>query len=154
MQHKNGAPVDTCTSPWELTIKNEWCAGQKKGVMECRSNLSKQNREFNVYFQDVQTFYHADHTKDEAEFVDLHKLFYMTYYNEITNGCSSLFYVFISFLLIFTLYVSGSHKPIISGISSCFLIYNHLVHVVFMLFICVCPWFGLSSWFHCTVWTT
>jgi hypothetical protein len=72
-----------------------------------------------------------------------------TYYSEITNGCNSLFYVFISFfLLIFTLHVSGSYKPIIRGISSCFLIYNHLVYVVFMLFICVCPWSGLS-W--CTV---
>ena len=39
--------------------------------------MSKLNREFNVYFQDAQTFYHADHTIDEAEFVDLHKLFYM-----------------------------------------------------------------------------
>jgi hypothetical protein len=69
------------------------------------------------------------------------------YYNEITNGCNFLIYVFI---LICTLHVSGSHKPIIRGMSSCFLIYNHLVHVVFMLFICVCPWSGLSWWFHCT----
>ena len=51
---------------------------------------------------------------------------------------------------IFTLHVSGSHKPIIKGISSCFFIYNHLVHVVFMLLICVCLWTGLSWWFHCT----
>jgi hypothetical protein len=35
-----------------------------------------------------------------------------------TNGCNSLFCVFISF---FTLHVSGSHEPIISGIPSCFL---------------------------------
>jgi hypothetical protein len=40
----------------------------EKGVMECRSNLSKLNMEFNVYFQDMHTFYHADHTKDEALF--------------------------------------------------------------------------------------
>jgi len=32
---------------------------------------------------------------------------------------------------LFTLQVSGSHKPIIRGISSCFFIYNHLVHMVF-----------------------
>ena len=37
----------------------------------------------------------------------------------------------------FTLHVSGSHKPIIRGIPSCFFIYNHLVHAVFMLFICL-----------------
>ena len=41
------------------------------------------------------------------------------YCNKVTNGCNSLFCVFISF--IFTLHVSGSHKPIIRGISSCFL---------------------------------
>ena len=29
-------------------------------------------------------------------------------------------------------------------------IYDHLVHVVFMLLICVCLWTGLSWWFHCT----
>jgi len=40
------------------------------------------------------------------------------YCNKVTNGCNSLFGVFISF---FTLHVSGSHKPIIRGISSCFL---------------------------------
>jgi hypothetical protein len=34
--------------------------------------------------------------------------------------------------LISTLHVSGSHKPIIRGISSCFLVYNHLGHVVFI----------------------
>jgi hypothetical protein len=73
-----------------------------------------------------------------------------TYHNKITNWCNSLFYVFISFFLISTLHVSGSHKPIIRGISNCILIYNHLVHVVFMLFICVCLWSGLSWWFHYT----
>jgi predicted membrane protein len=56
---------------------------------------------------------------------------------------------FLFFLLIFSLHVSGSHKPIIRGISSCVLIYNHLVYVVFMLFICVCLWSDLSWWFHC-----
>ena len=40
------------------------------------------------------------------------------YCNKITNGYNCLFCVFISF--IFTLDVSGSHKPIIRGISSCF----------------------------------
>jgi len=70
------------------------------------------------------------------------------YCKKVTNGCKSLFCVFISF--IFTLHVSGSRKPIIRGISSCFFIYNHLVHVVFMLLICVCLWTGLSWWFHCT----
>ena len=66
-----------------------------------------------------------------------------TYCNKVTNGCNSLFCVFISFS---TLHVSGSHKPIIRGISSCFFIYNHLVHVLFMLLICVCLWTGLSWW--------
>ena len=41
------------------------------------------------------------------------------YCKKVTNGCKSLFCVFISF--IFTLHVSGSRKPIIRGISSCFL---------------------------------
>ena len=41
-----------------------------------------------------------------------------TYCNKVTNGCNCLFCVFISF---FILHVSGSHKPIIRGISSCFL---------------------------------
>jgi hypothetical protein len=72
-----------------------------------------------------------------------------TYCNKVTNGCNSLFCVFISF---FTLHVSGSHKPIIRGISSCFFIYNHLVHAVFMLLICVCLWTGLSWWFHWYSW--
>jgi len=126
-----------------------------------------------------------------------------TYCNKVTNRCNCLFcYKFISF--IFILHVSGSHKPIIRGISSCFLyttiwfmwclcclsacacglvcrggftvlvpwwffctsgsacalwtasilklffIYNHLVHVVFMLLVCVCLRTGLSWWFHRT----
>ena len=37
-----------------------------------------------------------------------------------------------------------------SGVSQAVFIYNHLVHVVFMLLICVCLWTGLSWWFHCT----
>jgi len=45
---------------------------------------------------------------------------FCTYCNRVTNGCNCLFCVFISF--IFTLHVSGSHKPIIRGISSCFYI--------------------------------
>jgi hypothetical protein len=54
-----------------------------------------------------------------------------TYYNEITNGCISfILCIYFLFLLLFTLHVSGSHKPVIRGITSCFLIYNHLVHVV------------------------
>ena len=49
-------------------------------------------------------------------------------YNKVTNGCNSLFCVFISF---FTLHVSGCHKPVIRGISSCFFfIYSHLVPVL------------------------
>ena len=44
---------------------------------------------------------------------------FLTYCNKVTNGCKCLFCVFISF--IFTLHVSGSHKPIMRGISSCFL---------------------------------
>jgi len=44
---------------------------------------------------------------------------FCTYCNTVTDGCSCLFCVFISF--IFTLHVSGSHKPIIRCISSCFL---------------------------------
>jgi hypothetical protein len=64
---------------------------------------------------------------------------------------ATLYFMYLfPFFLIFTLHVSVSHKPIIRGISNCFLIYNHLVHVVFMLFICLCPWSGLSWWFHCT----
>ena len=51
---------------------------------------------------------------------------------------------FVYYFFYFTLHVSGSHKPIIRGVSSCFFIYNHLVHVVFMLLICVCLWTGLS----------
>ena len=44
---------------------------------------------------------------------------FCTYCNKVTNGCNCLFcFVFISF--IFTLHVSGSHKPIIRGVSSCF----------------------------------
>jgi hypothetical protein len=44
-----------------------------------------------------------------------------------------LFILCIYFLfLISTLHVSGSHKPIIRGIASCFLVYNHSVHVVFI----------------------
>jgi len=43
---------------------------------------------------------------------------FCTYCNKVTNGCNCLFCVFISFS---TLHVSGSHKPIIRGISSCFL---------------------------------
>ena len=71
------------------------------------------------------------------------------YCNKVINGNNCLFcYKFISF--IFSLHVSGSHKHIIRCISSCFFIYNHLVHVVFMLLICVCLWTGLSWWFHCT----
>jgi hypothetical protein len=46
-----------------------------------------------------------------------------------TDATLYFMYLF-PFLLIFTLHVSGSHKPIISGISSCFLIYNHLVPVL------------------------
>ena len=42
----------------------------------------------------------------------------VTYCNKVTNGCKSLYCVFISFS---TPHVSGSHKPIIRGISSCFL---------------------------------
>ena len=72
----------------------------------------------------------------------------IAYCNMVTNGCNCLFCIFISF--IFTVHVSGSHKPIIRGTSSCFFIYNHLVHLVFMLLICVCLWTGLSWWFHCT----
>ena len=46
-------------------------------------------------------------------------LYICTYCNKVTNGCNCLFcFVFISF--IFTLHVSGSHKPIIRGVSSCF----------------------------------
>jgi hypothetical protein len=37
----------------------------------------------------------------------------------ITNRCDFLFYVFISFFSSFTPHVSGFHKPIIRGISSC-----------------------------------
>jgi hypothetical protein len=45
-----------------------------------------------------------------------------------------LFILCIYFLfLISTLHVSGSHKPIIRGITSCFLVYNHLVHIVAQL---------------------
>ena len=64
-----------------------------------------------------------------------------------------LFILCIYFL--FTLHVSGSHKPIIRGVSSCYIyiyiyVYNYLVHAVFMLLVCVCLWTGLSWWFHCT----
>ena len=38
-----------------------------------------------------------------------------------------------------------------SGVSQAVFYINHLVHVVFMLLICVCMWTGLSWWFHCTV---
>jgi len=55
---------------------------------------------------------------------------------------ANLYFVYL--FLYFTLHVSGSHKPIIRGVSSCFLIHNHLVHAVFMLLICVCLWTGLS----------
>ena len=44
---------------------------------------------------------------------------FCTYCNKVTNECNCLFSVFISF--IFTLHILGSHKPIIRGISSCFL---------------------------------
>jgi hypothetical protein len=37
----------------------------------------------------------------------------------IINSCDFLFYVFISFFSSFALHVSGFHKPIIRGISSC-----------------------------------
>jgi len=47
---------------------------------------------------------------------------FCTYCNKVTNGCNCLFCVFISF--IFTLHVSGSHKPIIRGVSSCFFLYT------------------------------
>jgi hypothetical protein len=44
-----------------------------------------------------------------------------------------LFILCIYFLfLISTLHVSGSHKPIIRGITSCFLVYNHFFNVVFI----------------------
>ena len=43
---------------------------------------------------------------------------FCTYCSKVTNGCNCLFCVFISFS---TLHVSGSHKPIIRGNSSCFL---------------------------------
>ena len=62
---------------------------------------------------------------------------------------ATLYFVYL--FLYFTLHVSGCHKPIIRGVSSCFFIYNHLVHAVLMLLICVCLWTGLSWWFHCTV---
>ena len=38
---------------------------------------------------------------------------------KITNRCDFLYYVFISFFLVFSLHVSGLHGPIIRGISSC-----------------------------------
>ena len=71
---------------------------------------------------------------------------FCTYCNKVTNGCSCLFCVFISF--IFTLHVSGFHKPIIRGISSCFL-YTTIWFIWCLLLICVCLWTGLSWWFHC-----
>ena len=39
---------------------------------------------------------------------------------------------------------------LVCGYLKLFFIYNHLVHVVFMLLICVCLLTGLSWWFHCT----
>ena len=42
---------------------------------------------------------------------------FCTYCNKVTNECNCLFCVFISF--IFTLHVSGSHKPIIRGLQYC-----------------------------------
>ena len=90
---------------------------------------------------------------------------FCTYCNKVTNGCNCLFCVFISF--IFTLHVSGSHKPIIRGISSCSL-YTTIWFIwclccssacacglvclggFTVLLICVCLWTGLSWWFHCT----
>jgi hypothetical protein len=41
-------------------------------------------------------------------------LYNCSYYNDITNGCNFLFYAFIS---LSSYHVSGSHKPIIRGIS-------------------------------------
>jgi len=38
-----------------------------------------------------------------------------------------------------------------SEVSQAAFIYNHLVHAVFMLLVCVCLWTDLSWWFHCTV---
>ena len=73
---------------------------------------------------------------------------FCTYCNKVTNGCNCLFCVFISFILpyMFRALINPS-----SGVSQAvFYVYNHLVHVVFMLLICVCLWTGLSWWFSCT----
>ena len=57
------------------------------------------------------------------------------------------------FVYIFPLFLPYMFRALISpssGVSQAFFIYNHLVHVVFMLLTCVCWWTGLSWWFHCT----
>ena len=58
------------------------------------------------------------------------------------------------FAYLFPLFLPYMFRALISpssGVSqAAFFIYNHLVHVVFMLLISVCLWTGLSWWFHCT----
>jgi hypothetical protein len=53
-----------------------------------------------------------------------------------TDATLCFMYLFPFSLLIFTLHVSGSHKPIIRGISGCILIHYRLVHVVYCSFAC------------------
>jgi len=60
---------------------------------------------------------------------------------------------FVKNFILFPLFLPYMFRALISpssrGISSCFFyIYNHLVHVVFMLLICMCLWAGLSWWFR------
>jgi hypothetical protein len=56
------------------------------------------------------------------------------------------------FVYLFPLFLPYIFRALISpssGVSQAFFIYNHLVHAVFMLLICVCLWTGLLWWFHC-----
>ena len=69
------------------------------------------------------------------------------YSNKVTNGCNSLFCVFIPLFYPTCFGLSYAHHQ---GCLKLFFIYNHLVHAVFVLLICVCLWTGWSWWFHCT----
>jgi len=57
------------------------------------------------------------------------------------------------FVYLFPLFLPYMFRDLISpssGVSQAVFIYNHLVHLVFMLLICVCLWTGLSWCFRCT----
>jgi len=81
----------------------------------------------NIYDTSHPTFLNSISPESRDEFI-LRPNIVRGYCHKVTNGCNSLSCVFISF---FTLHVSGSHKPIIRGISSCFLTLRLLMSYIY-----------------------